>query len=318
MAVNTKAIKGRMKSISNTKKITKALEMVSAAKMRRAVDAALRTRAYATLAKEVLDQLSQIEEVSISLLDVRPVKRVLLIYITSNRGLCGSFNANVFKKTAQTLAQKDRLVMQGNPDVDAQTVAADVQFDVIGIGKKSSAFAKKMGLNLTSVFDTIGEKPTFEQLIPISKLAIDGFKHGTYDKVFVSYTNFKSSIVQEATVRQILPVTKMDVAHMLEEVSHVSNNAKVETDFNVEGYLFEPNRTQVLEMVLPRLVEVQLYQALLESVASEHSARMVAMKNATEAAKDMLSSLQLSFNKARQAAITQEISEIVGGAAALE
>ncbi len=316
MAVNTKAIKRRMKSVSNTKKITKAMEMVSAAKMRRAVEAALKTRTYATLAKELLDHLSTIETSNVPLLAVRPVNNILLIMVNSNRGLCGSFNTNVFKKVVSVLKDRPKLAKTGNAEIDAVANAMP-EIDVVGLGKKSALFAKKLNLPLTAVFDTISDRPVFEELLPVAKLAMTGFTEKKYDKILIAYTNYRSSLAQDPIVRQVLPVTPLTIEQMLAETGAESHAVDVKVE-SLDEFLFEPTKDVVLQTILPRLVEMQLFQSVLESAASEHSARMVAMKNATEAAKDMLSELQLSYNKARQAAITQEISEIVGGAAALE
>ncbi len=309
MAVNTKAIKGRIKSVTNTKKITKAMEMVAAAKMRRAVDATLATREYAVTAKGLLDRLSKIEMDKVELLEERPVKKVLAILVSSNRGLCGSFNANLYKKAHQTLSNKEIL---------ADDADAELEIDLIGVGKKSAIFAKRYGYNLVQMYDEIGEKPSLENILPITKIMISEFKEKKYDKVVVFYTNFKSSLEQVAEVRQLLPVSSVDIDKMIDEIGEDAKNTKEEkVEEDIDAYEFEPNVKVIIENVLPRLVESQLLQAVLESTASEHSARMVAMKNASENAGELIDELTLSFNKARQAGITQEIAEIAAGAAAL-
>lgn len=299
MAINTKAIKQRIKSVKNTKKMTKAMEMVSAAKMRKAVQATLATRLYATLARDLLLRLSKMESVETPLTEVRPVANVLLLLISSNRGLCGSFNSNVFKKATKLLSDK----VIGTPKVD-----------IIGVGRKSAAFAKKHNYNLIAAFDDLPVKPAFSDISPISNMARQGFLEKKYDKVFVIYTDFVSSLRQEVRIRQLLPVTNQEIEALLGDVY---DGATPEVDLRTE-YEFEPDPKAVTESILPRLVEVQAYQAILESAASEHSARMLAMKNASSAAGDMIKILTLEFNKARQAAITQEIAEIAGGAMALE
>ncbi len=308
MAVNTKAIKRRLRSIGNIGKITKAMELVSAAKMKRAVDAALNTRTYATLAWELLINLSKSVKENIPLLQARPVKKVLVVLITSNRGLCGSFNSSIIKKTAKLLSEKELL---GN---------SNAEVEVIGIGKKGAEFAKKNNYNLVASFGELSNVPKMSDISPISKIIIESFIEQKYDKVILAYTDFKSSLSQIAVLRQLLPISQKD----LEETINVlgadesSNNSEVLTENDLADYLFEPGKEEVLKIVLPRLVDVQLYQAVLESSASEHSARMMAMKSANEAADDMTKELNLSFNKARQASITQEIAEIAGGSAALE
>ncbi len=316
MAVSGKAIKTRIKSVKNTKKMTKAMEMVSAAKMRKSVGAALATRQFALLARELMHNLSAMQKKSVPLLEMRPVKKMLVVLIASNRGLCGSFNANVFKKAGQILKQKENVALHRMPGGKEVTPEKDVVVEVLGIGKKSASFAKRMELPLIAAFDNLSEKPTFLDVLSISKMVLDTYKKGDYDKVVVVYTHFRSALVQEVKVRQMLPVSEIDLEKMLDETAIL---AKEKNELrNLENYVFEPNVMTVLTDVLPKLVEIQLYEAVLESAASEHSARMVSMKNASSAAGDMIDALTLEYNKARQAAITREISEIVGGAAALE
>ncbi|MBT3817049.1 MAG: ATP synthase F1 subunit gamma [Candidatus Magasanikbacteria bacterium] len=319
MALSTKAIKTRIKSVKNTKKITKAMEMVSASKMRKAVDAALNTRMYATLASELLEHLSGIDEPNIPLLEKRPIKKVLMVLISSNRGLCGGFNGNILRKSVELFKDKEDLathkIKSGEEAID---VLEDVEVEVLGIGKKSAAFAKKYDLPLIAVFDELSEAPSFEDILPISNMINNSYLDKTYDKVVIVYTHFQSSLVQTVKVRQALPVTNSEIEEMIADVSKDTDKEKKEDSFPIEQYIFEPGLDSIIEHVMPRLVEIQLYQAILESAASEHSARMLAMKNASESADDMVNSLTLAFNKARQAAITQEIAEISGGAAALE
>ena len=375
MAANTKTIKRRMKSITNTKKITKAMELVSASKMRRAVEATLATRPYATMAREIMERLSRTEKAAMPLLATRPVGKVLIVLIAATRGLCGSFNTNLYKKTANLLRDPRNLAQhrmappsyghlpferggQMSPPFEGGEAAPPtggaagvVSIDVLGIGKKSAWIAKKLNLNLIGVFEQLGERPSMDEVLSVTKVAIDDFVAEKYDKVIVVYTDYKSSLAQIPKVRQVLPISEIDLEKMVTDqpprhasgvsappfqggekevaatTAHLlgkegalrpqSEAGVVDFGVDLDDYLFEPNRTEILSTILPRLVEVQLYQAVLESSASEQSARMVAMKNATEAAGDMLQELRLNFNKARQAAITQEISEIVGGAAAL-
>ncbi|MFH1292095.1 MAG: ATP synthase F1 subunit gamma [bacterium] len=317
MPVNTKAIQTRIKSVKNTRKITKAMEMVAAAKMRKAVQVAVDTRTYATLAWNLLVNLSKTQEVKIPLLDVRPVKRLLVVLITSNRGLCGSFNSNIIKKTAEQLANPVNISKQRIQGHDVAP-SQELEVDVIGVGKKGASFAKKMGYNLISSFGDMTDTPKMEDALLISKILIEEYTNKKYDKVVVAYTDFQSSINQVAKLRQVLPVSEADLEKMLGELGSDKDRGESENKTELDDYLFEPNKLEVLKTILPRLVETQIYQTLLESAASEHSSRMLAMRNASDAADDMIKELNLNFNKARQAAITQEISEIVGGAAALE
>ncbi|MBU1896002.1 ATP synthase F1 subunit gamma [Patescibacteria group bacterium] len=321
MPVNTKAINRRIKSVKNTKKITKAMEMVAASKMRKATQAALNTREYAGLAWDLLVKLSKKENESLPLLKMRPVKKMLVILITSNRGLCGSFNSNIIKKTSQALADKKNISKHRLPGGEEIAGSENIEIDVIAVGKKGIRYCKKMGYNVIAAYTDISEAPKLDNIMPLSKTVIDDYISEKYDKVVVAYTDFRSSLVQEAKLRQVLPVSQVDIEKMLSDIGGQDfagqERAEIEK-IKVAEYLFEPNKKEVLSVVLPRLVETQIYQALLESCASEHSARMLAMRNASEAADEMIDDLTLTFNKARQAAITQEISEIVGGVAALE
>lgn len=317
MAVNTKAIKRRIKSVGNTKKITKAMEMVAAAKMRKATEAAVNTRTYAKMAWDLLVNLSKVQEVKLPLLEIRPVQKLLVILITSNRGLCGSFNANIIRKTAEQLNDPKNISKHRTADgvIDS---TENISVDVIGIGKKGADFAKKMGYNLIASFSDFGDTPKLNDIMPISRMVIEEYQKKNYDKVVVAYTDYKSAIAQIAKLRQVLPISEMDLEKMLADTGEesITQNLTPNT-LDVTDYLFEPSPTQVLEIILPRLVETQIYQASLESAASEHSARMMAMRNASDSAEDMIKELNLNFNKARQAGITQEIAEIAGGAAAL-
>ena len=320
MAVNSKAIKRRIKSVKNTKKITKAMEMVSAAKMRRAVEAALQTRTYATLARELMEHLAHIDEPNFPLLKIRPVKKVLCVLMSSNRGLCGSFNSNIFKRTHHVLGDTDNIARHRNPGAEDVLPEGKVQIDIVGVGKKSAAFAKKYGYELVGVYDDLNDRPDIDNILPISKMIIDAYTNGEYDKVVVAYTDYKSSLSQEPKVRQLLPLSAHELDKMIAGAGRDKDaeaQPELANGFPIESYLFEPDIEEIVSYVLPRLVEIQLFQALLESAASEHSSRMMAMRNASEAAVDMINSLNLRYNKARQAAITQEIAEIAGGAAAL-
>jgi F-type H+-transporting ATPase subunit gamma len=323
MAVNTKIIKTRIKSVKNTKKITKAMEMVSASKMRKAVDAALGTRMYAQLAKELLEHLAHIDEPNYPLLEKRSVKNILMVLVSSNRGLCGSFNSNIIRKATNLFGDLDNLARHRGKNIDEDlTPQKNINLDVLGIGSRSTTFAKRHDLNMIGMFDELGDKPGFEDILPIARMIIEGYLEKKYDKIVVIYTDYKSSLVQETKVRQLLPVSETELDKMLEDLGGRSDKEKnIEErneEFPIENYLFEPSIDVIIEHVIPRLVEIQLYQSILESSASEHSARMVSMKNASEAADDMIKDLSLIFNKARQASITQEIAEIAGGAAALE
>lgn len=284
MPLATKAIKRRITSVKSTRKITKAMELVAASKMRRAVEAAVASRPYASHAWEMLTRMlsTTSEHASHPLLETRAEGKTLIIVVTSNRGLCGGLNSNILRRT------QELIVSQPNPDF-------------ISVGKKGDRALSKRGSTLVASFVDIGDTPSYLSIAPIARIATEGFMNGTYNKVLMVFSEFVSAIAQKPTVRQILPLT-------VEEQSAQTSR---------EEFLFEPSANAVLETMIPRLVEVQLYQGMLEAAASEHSARMVAMRNATDAAKDMLDDLVFSWNRARQAAITKEIAEISSGMTAL-
>lgn len=314
MVVNTKIIKRRIKSVTNTKKITKAMELVSGAKMRKAVDAAINTRAYATAARDLMVHLAQTEKNGVPLLAMRPVEKLLVIIVTSNRGMCGSFNANIIKKTVEQLRHPENISRHRLPNGTEMAPINNIKIDVIGVGKKGAEFARKNGYNMIASYSDFPDNPSFSDILPICKTIIQDYIGENYDKVVVAYTDFKSTLVQTPKLRQVLPVSEFDLEKMIDDLDE--KNLAVENKSNLTESLFEPDKTTVLNTVLPRLVETQVYQAVLESAASEHSARMMAMRNASDAADEMIDELSLNYNKARQAGITQEIAEIAGGAAA--
>lgn len=285
MALSTKLIKTRLRSIGNTKKITRAMEMVSAAKMRRTVTAVTQTRPYAQTAIELVQSLSlSSDQYHPLLIERSEIKKIAVVLITANRGLAGSFNANIINEATRSLSayQSD-------------------QIDWIALGKKGVEHLARTQQQIIAQFPKADVAVNADSLAPVVRLVISDFVSGVYDKVFVVYTDYVSALTQKPKVLQLLP---LQIA--------TEKSAAVPAE-----YIFEPSVATVLDQILPRLVEIELYQALLESNASEHSARMVAMKNAAEAASDMISDLTLAFNQARQAAITSEIAEIAGGKAAL-
>lgn len=302
MAVNTKTIKRRIKSISSTKKITKAMEMISAVKMRRALTNVLATRNYAQLAWEMLAEIADKTDVSQHpLLVQREVKKVGMILITSNRGLAGGFGSRLLTEAHKYIADKK---------------ASGVDSEIILTGRQGKKMHHRFGHTVIAEFDKIDLTTRIDEILPLARMAIKDYQDGKYDKIVIGYTDFISALNQTPRIKQILPLQEKDVT--LGQIKNYEDDDE-ESYLKVEnGFTFEPNPTEVLNILLPRLIEMQIYQAILESDASEHSARMMAMRNASDAANEVIKELNYSFNKARQAAITQEISEIVGGAAALE
>jgi len=310
---NTKDIQRRIKSVANTKKITRAMEMVAAAKMRKAIESTLATRTYANLSWETLINLTQgaTRVATHPLLENRPVvKRQAIVVITSNRGLCGGFNASIISAVRKLATEEN------------------ITTEIILVGKKGQALANFYEIKAQFPYPEAGLSAT--AVLPIISFVSEAFLNGTYDRIFVAYTDFINAVKQVPRIRQILPIMTDTVDENLGIIetgdqvglskAMVKEKSAQHTHrgrFSFE-YVFEPKPEEVLQAVVPRLLEVQLYQALLESIASEHSARMSAMHQATEAANDLGTELTLFYNKARQAAITGEIAEITAGVAALE
>jgi len=290
---NQKEIRARIASTISTQKITRAMKLVSATKLRRAQEAITRMRPYAEKLQGMLGNLQDsVDDQKLAVyFTQKPIKKVLLVVLSSDRGLCGAFNANMFKET-RSLVQGSYSVQYGNGGVDILTV-----------GKKAAELLRKIETNNIPDFQTAFQDLNAEAVFEIGDYILSEFHKGTYDKVEVIYNKFKNAATQFPTVEALLPVE----ASMEGETTDANND-----------YIFEPDKTTILEELIPRSIKTQLYKAMLDSVASEHGSRMVAMDKSTENAGDLLKSLRLEYNQARQAAITNEISEIVGGAAALQ
>src|SRR3989344_3606592 len=301
MPLSTKIIRRRIRSIRSTKKITKAMEMVAAAKMRKAVSSVIMSRAYSHAAWQAIVNLAtRVSEKHHPLLERRrKVKKICVIVISSNRGLCGGFNSHIFAKALQY--------------VDTRQKIMNVAIDWISIGKKSGEFLARSKRNIIASFLKSEVVSGVEDILPISKIAIEAYINRTYDEVDVVYTDFVSAMTQRPRVKKLLPFDAVEDT----ELGYISTEKRDDSRFQ-EEYEFETSPDFVMDIFLRKLIDVQLYQALLESTASEHSARMLAMRQATDAAEDMINELTLVFNQARQAAITKEIAEISGGKAALE
>ncbi|MEK7190585.1 MAG: ATP synthase F1 subunit gamma [Patescibacteria group bacterium] len=297
---NSKAIKNRIKSVKNTKKITKAMELVAASKMKRAVSSTLASRLYAGYSWEILTSIAKNlenkkEENIHPLFWEREVKNILLVLITSNRGLCGAYNAQVIKKTISLLKLGDE----------------NINVDFITIGKKGDMALRRVGKNIIASFTELPDNISLLNILPISKLVMDEYSILHYDKVLIAYTDFISALSQKPNIKQILPISKSTVQELVESLKEKKiNNTMNDTKTD---YLFEGDFTTLISSLAEKITRMQIYQTLLESNASEQSSRMVAMKNASEASGEMIDDLTLMFNKARQANITREISEISAG-----
>lgn len=308
MATNSKQIKARIKSVKNTKKVTKAMELVAGAKMRRAVDVAVSTRQYAQLTWQLVERLS--DSKSIAPIDYlhsffKPVenpKKFLIVVFASNRGLCGAYNSNIAKSVIKFAKEK------GPENVE-----------VIAVGKKAVTLLSVFGIKPKMAYEKKDSARKATSVINIANYCYEEFKAGNVDQVLIAYNHFVSSLVQEPVIRPLFPFNKAEsTAVGIDELSEMKKETPTAVDkLPVADYIHDPSKRDVLSYLVPRLGEVQLFQALLESNASEHSARMLAMKNATDAAGEMVEDLTLIYNRARQAAITQEIAEISAGMAAV-
>jgi len=295
---NTQALKRRIGSVKNTKQITKAMELVAASKMRKAQQAALKTRAYRNTAREILARLQSLNKASKSpYFDARPINTKLYIVISSDRGLAGAYNSNILRLFNKKLTED-----QEN----------NIESKAIIIGKTASNFAAKIdSLDLVGVYTDFKDDPSQKDIQPILSSAQEMFNSKQVDEVVTIYTDYKSSISQVASTQQLLPAAIRD--SQTHEI--IEETGKYVSDIN--DVKFEPSPEVVLEKIVPKLIEAQLMQSVLEAIASEHSMRMMAMKNASDNASDLIDDLTLAFNSARQAAITQELAEITGGAAAV-
>ena len=300
MALAQKAIKQKIKSVGNIKKITKTMEMVSVSKMRRAVDKALASRAYAHYALELLVNLSRDKNILHPLMTTGKGNKELLIIITGNKGLCGGYHTNLFKAlNAYMKSEKSN----------------GKELKAITIGKYGEKICKKLNVPMFASFITFSEFSTIEQTQELSNLVTEEFKKGEYQSVKILYTEFLKSTTYKPVLRELFPLSIETVKNVVEVLSETD---KVEVDAqSLVDYKFEPDLNIILESILPGLVDIVVYQTLAEAFASEHSARMFAMKNAGDSATTILDALTLSYNHARQDGITKELSEIVAGAEAL-
>ncbi|HEY0860111.1 MULTISPECIES: F0F1 ATP synthase subunit gamma [Pseudoxanthomonas] len=281
-------IKTKIKSVQNTRKVTRALEMVSASKIRKAQDRMKTSRPYARAMKQVIGHLAQAntDYQHPFMVERKDVKRVGFIIVSSDRGLAGGLNNNLFRKMLGEIRQWNE---------------KGVEVDVVTIGQKASVYFRRVKVNMLASVSHLGDTPKLDQLIGVIKVMLDAYTEASLDRVFVVYNDFVNTMTQRAAFDQLLPLPAAE-----------TQVARHDWD-----YIYEPDAATVLDHVITRYIESLVYQAVLENIASEHAARMVAMKAASDNASKLIGTLQLVYNKARQAAITQEISEIVGGAAAV-
>lgn len=284
-----RAIRDRIRSVENTSKVTKAMELVAASKMRRAQDRAFSARPYAEQMRKVLAMLSGATgdgETLHPLLEEREVKHFAFVHITADRGLAGGLNGNMNRAGAA-------LALEHQPHVE--------QVSVLAVGRKGRDFFRRSGFPMLAEFTEIGDYPAMGDTLPITRIVMQDYIDGKIDRVFLGYQRLVSTAVQQPTVRQILPVRPPEDAEPVEPVD----------------FIYEPSPEGLLATLLPRYVEMQIFEAILEAAASEQSARMVAMRAATDAGEEMVGDLTLTYNKARQEMVTAELLDIVGGVAAV-
>ncbi|HWP29001.1 MAG TPA: ATP synthase F1 subunit gamma [Chloroflexota bacterium] len=281
-------IRRRIRSVRNTAQITKAMELVAASRMRRAQQRVVASRPYAGAIRTMMAQLAAARregEVLHPLLQQRPVRRVGLVLVTTDRGLCGPLNANIIRRAGEFLLQAEQPV------------------ELVTVGRKGQDFMARRGYALRATFTQLGDRPEYMAIVPIARVIIDDYERGTIDAAYILYPRFVSTLVQRPQLDPLLPITPPA--------------AEERDGRRAAEYIYEPDPATILGALLPRYVEVQIYQAVLETIASEHSARMIAMRNATDNAKELIQTLTLTYNKARQAAITREVTEIASAAEAL-
>lgn len=281
-------IKTKIKSVQNTRKVTRALEMVSASKIRKAQDRMKASRPYARMMRQIVGHVAKAntDYVHPFMAERADIKRIGYIVVSTDRGLCGGLNSQMFRRILADMRE-----WQGK----------GVEIDIVCVGQKASTFFRRLKVNMLGSVTHLGEQPQVEQLIGVIKVMLDGFEAGNLDRVFLCYNDFINTMSQKPVQDQLLPLPASQTL-----------DAKHSWD-----YIYEPDAHGVLDHVITRYIESLVYQAVLENLASEHAARMVAMKSASDNATKLIGTLNLIYNKARQAAITQEISEIVGGAAAV-
>ncbi len=309
MARSLRDLRRKMKAIKATRQVTKAMELVAASKMRRAVQNAQRLRHYAFTAWHVLQKMAKVHPGIHPFLEQREPKKILAILFTPDRGLCGNLNAQLLRTATQYIK-------------GVQAMPGFTSIEFIVVGKKGQQFLPRLQQKIIAAFPAFSSYPTFKDVLPIARMAMDGFLQGTYDHVVLLYPDFISAIVQEATVKVLLPFSTTQLKEMLGSL--LPRRYKRETEKALEGeqevgeYLFEPSQKEILQTILPQLTEIQVYQAALEAGASEHSARMLAMRNATDNANEILGDLTIVYNQTRQANITAELSELSAAKAALK
>lgn len=310
MARGLRELRRKMKAIRALRQVTKAMELVAASKMRRATQSAVALRRYALAAWEILETMASVLPGLHPFLTEKPPRRILAILFSSDRGLCGNLNAQMFRMVSQYITR-------------LQSLPAVPELSFVAVGKKGQQFLLRTHQSIVAAFPAFSAHPQFRSVLPIVRLATDHFLSGKCDSVVLLYPDFISALLQEPTSKVLLPFSKTSLKEMLISLLPRRTTSAPETPHRSpliarrSEYLFEPSPDDILRTILPQLTEVQIYQAVLEAAASEHSARMVAMRNATENASDLLEDFTLTYNQTRQAGITAELAELSASKAAL-
>jgi len=324
-----KELRKRIKSVGNIRKITKAMEMVAAAKMKKIIAKAISTRSYAEAAWGILVNLSEsIRRSDDPLLRVRPVKRICIVLFSSNKGLCGGLNTQLVKKILEQVTNPYSLMINRVRDkkVELEVDPKKLEVEFVTVGKKGAEAVIRARQKVVASFNDWNEQLGLDNIYPLSGFLLENYEQGYYDKIVVAYSNFVSVVRNVPKIRQILPLSRQDIEKQLEELGK-EEKIKAKRREEVKemreaaaeaNYIFEPTREKVLKVILPRMIESQIYQSFLESQASEFSSRMLTMKNASDVAGEMMGEFNLYYNIARQAGITGELAEISAGITAME
>lgn len=303
---STRDIKKRIRSVKNISQITKAMEVVSATKMRKSQEFAIRSRSFAVASLELLNNVIARTEILPPILSMRPVKKTAVLAVTSDKGLAGAFNANVLRKAENHFGE------------------LNIPYTLVTVGKKARDYFLSRSISIERSFLGFGDYTSLRDTLPVADYILEGFSRGAWDEVYAVYTNFRTTLRQETMLKKILPATPEGledaVRGILPEYGKFSDLAVARRAPHITRfeYKFEPSAAEILESLVPQILRMHIHHIILESNASEHSARMVAMKNASENAKELITGLSLVYNKTRQAGITRELTEITAGREAME
>lgn len=301
---NTLDLKRRLKSVGNIRQITRAMQLVATSKMRKAEERARNADAYAYGALEILENITKITKSSLNHLYWRrnDSRKICLILVSGNRGFCGGLNLNLFAKTLDSIKMRKE---------------KGFEVEVITVGKKGRNFARKLNLKIIADFSELGDYFTVREITPIARIATQEFRNGNYESVVIAFNQFVNILTQKPMIREILPIS-VEAFEVVAEIDPKTKKFFIPNgDKEVQSqYIFEPSVETAIETLVPHLLEIEILKSILESHASEHSARMVAMKNASDKAGELIDDLHLTYNQARQAGITKEIAEISSGAMA--